>query len=271
MKTSPKVKKEKVAALLDPQYHTLRQFRQRVLDLQAFVAELDRVTQKKTFLVWDHFAWRMLLDTRDMLVIQLGSWVKGATQDAGFLKQLQAHHRQALPREPWPNKLRGHRRAHHEQSHADAFGRLFPGVSVKCPSAENLGTLMDTFRSIGEPALDDRHRNRAHPFDKDGDKRKRGEVKMLDLGEIGDILDYAENLLSDLHLVGGGSRLLFPENSVMANVEDIVDLLLFGGLARQRLFMKDRSREQSYEDLHEEHGDRDPHEPPWFNEPPLRE
>jgi hypothetical protein len=77
--------------------HDLMQTARRLYALEAFVEELDRVTSKKPFRIWNDIVWMMLLDSRDMLVIHLASWTMHLVEAGGLFAQLKANHLLDLP------------------------------------------------------------------------------------------------------------------------------------------------------------------------------
>ena len=159
--------------LIEPYEWNLLALARRQFLIEAFTGDLDRITRGKLFRFRNHSVWLMLLDTRDMLVIQLASLAKGVMDPGGLVNQLQQHHAADLPRtlppagpsridEPeWVTKsVRGRR----EREHAECFDRLFP-AAVACPTGSDFEDLRQAIRGHIKPLKDDRNWNRAHPFE----------------------------------------------------------------------------------------------------------
>lgn len=221
--------------------------------MEAFKADLDRVSLYKQFRIRNDVVWLMLLDSRDMLVVQLASWAKGVYEPGGRLGQLRAHHARDLPRiRPRSDKhedLPGWT-TRRDREHADSFGRLFPSTLERFPSEAAFEELTARFKARLDPVLVDRSENRAHPYEKGG----KGSAKMLDLIELRGAITDCERFMKDIRMVGCQSSFNF-EN--MNNIEcadvasDLVDMLLLGtceDISRRR---GDTDREGFYGRLHD--------------------
>src|SRR5438477_6122025 len=90
-------------ALLSTYDWRLLSLARRQFVMEAFIAELDRASRKKEFRIRNDVTWLMLLDSRDMLVMQLASWAKGVYESGGLLGVIQADHVRALPRRRPPS------------------------------------------------------------------------------------------------------------------------------------------------------------------------
>src|SRR4029079_8561277 len=118
--------------------------------------------------------------------------------------------------------------ARRDQEHAESFGRLFPSVlNDAFPTQGPFAALRDGFVARVKPVLEDRHNNRAHPYEKAG----KGSAKMLDLVELRDAITYCEKFMNDVRTVGCQQSFDFRD---MNNIDckdvaaDLVDLVLLG-------------------------------------------
>lgn len=234
----------------------------RMFVMEAFKTELDRVSRNKPFRIRNDVTWLMLLDSRDMLVVQLASWAKGVYEPGGLIGSIQAAHGRDLPRRrpPSPTDHGETWNARRDREHAESFGRLFPSVLTDAfPTQAGFAELKDSFVARLNPVLDDRHNNRAHPYEKAG----KGSVKMLDLIELRDAISYCETFMNDVRMVGCQQSFDFRD---MNNIEceevarDLVDMLLVGTSDDIRRFRGATEREAFYESLHQRH-DRGPRVP----------
>jgi hypothetical protein len=246
----------------------LMQVVRRLYALEAFVKELDRVTRGKPFRIWNDIIWMMLLDTRDMLVIHLASWMKGIYGKGGLLSQIKAHHVRELPRRRRPtarSERDQHLAALQDGAHQAAFSRLFPKGSGNHASPSDLKDLTAQLKNDTAGIVSDRHWNRAHVFD----PQRPGSAKMLDLTELRSVATVAERLLNDLRLVGCastmGHRDMNDANSATA-AEEFVDSILIGHQFRKEVVMGGRDRDSFYEALHSMHDGLPPERQVMFND-----
>jgi hypothetical protein len=246
------------AVLEEPQYQLLTLTR-RQFALEAFNAELERVTRGKEFRIWNDILWLMLLDSRDMLVIHLASWAKSVYEPGGLIGRLQANYARELPRQrPWTSGLEredkdAHLREYQDRFHSDAFKRLFTCMCEPFPTAAAFAAMRDKFVSRMRPVLDDRSQNRAHPYER---AHAKASAKMLDFTELRDVITFAEDFVNDLRIVGCGSKL--PHNDMNATssehtAEEFVDALLLGTQYRRDLVRGETQRDGFYERLHMDH------------------
>lgn len=233
----------------------LMQVARRLYALEAFVKELDGVTQGKPFRIWNDILWMMLLDTRDMLVIHLASWMKGIYESRGLLSQLKANHVLELPTRRRPTE-RSDRDEHLagllNEAHQAAFSRLFPKASGDHASHKDLDDLTARVRNGAAPIVSDRHWNRAHVFD----PRRPGSARMLDLTELRNAVTVAEQLINDLRLVGCASTMGHHDMNDASSrmvAEEFVDSILIGHSYRKEVAMEGRDRRTFYDALHERH------------------
>lgn len=71
--------------LIEPYDWNLLALARRQFLIEAYTGVLDRITRGKLFRFGNHLVWLMLLDTRDMLVIQLASWATGVVDHGGLI------------------------------------------------------------------------------------------------------------------------------------------------------------------------------------------
>lgn len=220
--------------------------KQRYFFVTAFVAELEIVSRGKEFRIAHDILWTMLLDSRDMLVINLGSWCKAAHSQGGLFAQIRAHHLGDFPRRRRTNG------GLLEDEHQAAFRRLFPGVETANPKPQDIDVLKNRFESKTAPVRQDRDNNRAHPWE----RGHGGNVKMLDLTELREMFGYIESVLNDLALVGCESS---AESRELTNIAtpvaatDIVDQILLGTLPWIKEVGLLNNRTEFYDAMHERH------------------
>jgi hypothetical protein len=211
----------------------------------------------------------MLLDSRDAHVIHLGSWLKSMYQGGGFFGQLIAHHLKELPRK-WLRlkEPEGSLEARLlESDHNKAFVDLFPGLTKGFPRPADIDALKERFVAKVKPVIDDRHNNRAHPFD--GHGLETSSAKMLDMKDLREVTDYVERLLNRLRLISTSTTLVHRSASRSpANefTEELVDAVLLGSRGRVAFLMGDGSRDECYATLHTRHDSRGAGDERLFND-----
>jgi hypothetical protein len=235
--------------------HDLMQIARRQYALEAFVQELDRATRLKPFRICNDILWTVVLDSRDMLVIHLASWVQGACSSEGLMWQLKAHHLRELPALRRPTERTdddAYLCGLLDRGHQEAFARLFPSATGNEATGKDLDALTRRLRCTAEPLLKDRNANRAHAFE----RRGRGSAKMLELSELRNTMTFIEQLLNDLRLVGHSSTTSHQDmNDSDCDVvaEEMVESILIGSSARREILMEGRDRESYYKVLHDQH------------------
>ena len=247
----------RLGAHFDEAENQLLGLARRLYALEAFLSELERATQEKPFHMWNDVLWLMILDTRDMLVIHLASWAKSVYGRSGLLGRLQAESPRAFPRKrPWKDQHEGadaHLTRLHDDSHAEAFNRLFACASEPYPTRAAFDALRDKFAARMAAIVSDRSSNRAHPYEK---SKGGANVRMLDLAEVRSATHYAEALMNDLKLVSSGCTLYYCNTNAADCSEvaiELVDSLLLGMLSRQKLLRGEVARDTFYGDMHARH------------------
>ena len=197
--------------------------------LEAFKADLDKVTHGEQFSIRNGALWLMFLDTRDTLVVHLASWARGVYQAGGLIDTIRTNQARDLPlkRPPGPLDDVASLRASRDAEHADALARLFPGLSEEYPNDSQFDQLRDTFTARMKRVVDDAS-NRVRPFDRDP---RAEEVKMHEIPELRDAISYAERFLNDLNMVGCQHALDHGERNTPNAAKvmpDMVDALLLG-------------------------------------------
>jgi hypothetical protein len=243
--------------LLKPFEWGLMEVARRQFVMEAFTAELDRVSRGMPFRIRNGVTWMLLLDTRDMLVVHLASWAKGIYKPGGLIGKLEADHRRSLPRalpakdrsDDKPEWARGRDKERRDREHAEAFARLFPKAAPgPYPDGAAFTDLRDAFYGRMKPLVDDRDWNRAHAFEK-----TTGTIAMLNITELRDLIAYAEQFLGDIAMVGCHYSMDRPEMNV-PSAEDVapelVDLLLFGDSDRAARLRGTLNRAEFYAQLH---------------------
>jgi hypothetical protein len=247
-----------LADLLDPFEWGLMEIERRQFVVEAFTADLDRVSRGKPFRIRNSVTWMLLLDTRDMLVVHLASWAKGIYRPGGFIGQLQASHGRSFPRAlppdnrskekpEWASRRDKERR---DREHGESFARLFPNASGD-PDGAAFGALRDAFHLRMKPVVDDRDWNRAHAFEK-----VTGTTAMLNIAELRALIEYAEQFLADVAMVGchymmDRPELNHPSGETVA--PDLADVLLLGDSARAARLRGQLTRDDFYAGLHARH------------------
>jgi hypothetical protein len=246
-------------SLLAPEEDNLDFISRRLFFVEAFAAELDRISHSKPCRIWNLTLWTMLLDTRDAHVIHLSSWLKSMYQPGGFFGQIVAHHLKELPRR-WRrlSELEGSLEARLlESSHDKAFSELFPGAGRAFPSPADVNALKDRFVEMVKPVIDDRHNNRAHPFD--GHDEVTSSARMLDTKDLREVTQYAQRVLNRIRLIATSSTFGYKGAGQAATDEftkELVDGVLLGSRARIAHLMGDHPRDEYYESLHVRHDSR---------------
>lgn len=220
--------------------------------LEAFIAELNRVTRLKHSIWWNGSVFLMILDFRDQNVNHLASWATSLYESGGLLS-----HISAVPiRRRRYNKEREKRDPHYahmlDKSHDESLQRLFPNAKSAHPTRAEVEDLIARFKTRMKPAVDDRNQNRAHPYDGEND----GTAKMLDFPQMRELITYAEEFRNDLRTLNDGTKLHHHDMSDTpsgAFAEDLVDMLLLGPSFRRNAVMGDKDRETFYEELHARH------------------
>lgn len=247
--------------------HEMLAMRRRYFVLDAFAKELHRVTRDKEFRIFGDSVWLMVLDHRDMVLVHLASWVRGACGTGGLFNQLKNHLSELRKRRKDRAEADSRRRQQLDKDHEAAFVRLFPGIQTPFPQPPAIDALKSSFWSNLRKVVDDRDRNRAHPYE----RASKGDAKMLGVEEINEAFGLIEDLLNDLRLVATSSTMASTEMNLMSGdalAVDLVDLVLLGGSGRRSQLSDYADREGLYARMHEWHATTPER---MFNEAPLFE
>jgi hypothetical protein len=114
---------------IDDQQTKLLVIKRRLYVLHAFVADLETVTNKRPFRIWDDLTWMLVLDSRDALIVHLASFAKGLHKH--HLADIIHPHLKKLKRDYKPEPDDEYNPS--IRSHALAFARLFPSCTKKTP------------------------------------------------------------------------------------------------------------------------------------------
>lgn len=231
--------------LLWERYSALLHIKRRLYFLEAFQEELHAVTQGKRFHIRNGILWRMALDCRDKLAIDLYSWsvelrhgvrpkpehltkIPGGKKKKGLFYILRERHRSELQREYTAKPGDDEDELRSAWRHrAERFDRLFPGAfqadaeqdsdTEEATCEEGPPRLQEgTSPTCPSPAdLDDlceSFRLKMEPLGLDRNKNRAhafegdiGTAKMLSLHELSELFSYAEQLLEDLSFVSSGA------------------------------------------------------------------
>ncbi len=256
-----------LSALLDTFEHQLLGLTRRQFLIDAFQADLDKVTRGEPFRYRNEVLWRMFLDTRDAHVVSLASWARSVYQPDGLIDRLRAYHAHDLPtkRPPGPLDDDPSWRAGRDREHADALARLFPGMPGAYPGDQQFDQLRDAFVARMKPVVEDAS-NRVRPFDRDP---QVGSVKMLDFGELRDAIRYAEQLMNDLSMVGCQRKDDYREtnNPDAADVvPDLVDAIVLGAREEIERARGELDRIAFYDELRHRHATHTKRPTRFFND-----
>jgi hypothetical protein len=220
--------------------------------LEAFIVELDRVSRLKESKWWGDSMFLMLLDFRDQHVTHFASWAKSIYETGGLLSHVSEiplkRRKSDKARETNDQGLA----AELDRGHNASRERLFPGASGCHPSGKAVATLREDFKARMDPVLQDRHENRAHPYEGAG----TGTAKMLDFPELRELITYAEEFMNDMRLLNSGTTLHYHDMSFISSealAKDLVDILLLGPEFRRDAVMGAKNRETFYAELHARH------------------
>jgi hypothetical protein len=240
-----------LSALLDKFDGQLHHLARRQFLVEAFQADLDKVTRGEGFRIRNGVLWIMSLDTRDTLVVHLASWARGVYQPGGLIDRLRADHARDLPTErpAGPHDDDPSWSAMRDREHAGALARLFPGTSEPYPTDSQFEQLRDTFVARMKPVVDDAA-NRVRPYDPDP---QAGSVKMLDFPALREAISYAERLMNDLSMVGRHTEhdhreMNTPDAADV--VPDMVDAILLGPPKQIERVRDGLDRIAFYDELH---------------------
>lgn len=244
---------------------------QRLFVLEAFAAELDRVTRGKPFRIWGSAVWMMALDSRDAYVTHLASWVKAAYSKGGALGQLQAHHARDFPRK-WRQHGDGPKHDQHfasilRKQHDQLFARMFPEAVGASPGVQDFDGLRKRFVERVEGVVADRDANRAHPYERDG--TASSSVRQLDLKELRELTSFIEGWLNALRQLSTGGTFAPSDMNFQCPTElaeELVDSVLMGSRSRATLVMGGLEREAYFQKLHDRHAARGNPDGPLFND-----
>jgi hypothetical protein len=199
---------------------------------------LELAIRGKSFLVYHEPMWRMLLGERDMIIVDLDSWIEALHGSGGFLKSLSHEDRRALGLEWERTDTRGTGDAFLEAHVAganrawreEAFRRLFPKATSE-PSEEDLRALGKRVYDDFEPVRRDRNQHRAHKYDKAMPKT----AAMLSPVEVVKHHEACRQLLADLRCLSVNSQWISHGYHIKLDAKDdeardLVDLILFGDI-----------------------------------------
>jgi hypothetical protein len=233
----------------------------RLYMLEAFHKELERVTKGKPFRIWGDIQWTLVLDSRDMLVIHLASWVKSVTARGGLLGVIRAHHIRELKATP-PKGTRERSAVHHKA----AFGRLFPSAKKAHAGVDDVDDLSARLRALASDLHKDRNKNRAHFFET---AKNKGMAKMLDLTELRTFVSAMERMLNDIRIIAHDMTVLHSDRNASHcgdAAEELVHSILVGSSGRREVVLEGRDKQAYYADLHQRHDASQPGPDTLFND-----
>jgi hypothetical protein len=242
--------------------YELLSFALRVGHVLSVHQELVRVARKKPFIIYHERMWSMLLAERDMVAVDLASWILGfyEKKGGGLLRKLRAPDMQALRLE-WqygPNDD-DYFKEQNRKWRQKAYERLFPPTQgpfpieqgeCSCtwcllhrepkprtgnprlgPSQRDVAALCDRLHARFEPLRKDRNQHRAHRYE----KGQPGTAAMLTLDELAGHLEACQELLADLRCLSSNSQFTAYRYEPKAHEEDyeahdVVDLVLLGNI-----------------------------------------
>ena len=244
----------KLDELLRHHENTLMRIKTRLYVLLEIEKQFDSITQKKKFKIKNDIVYRMMMDTWDMLVIDLASLSKGMVGDGGLFNQIKANLNQVKPLnrkaievpkgritfvgphtdediERVQLELDEHFVEQIVQSNREALTRLFPASKGRVPlkiKSEDIDELKTKFDSINQVVHDDRNKHRAHKFEKD---QGRAQTERLDFNKLKAKFEEVEQLMNDLRLVVTNSSLSYNDMNLANKTQvakDLVTMVLWG-------------------------------------------
>lgn len=235
-----------LADLLQDAQEKLLALRRRQFVLDAFQAELDRVSRGEMCSFHNDIVWTLLLDHRDKNVIDLASWAKAAYSPGGLFGAIQAHHPKALAKKrTWGSDEDDHLARLLDANFFARHEALFSRSNVK---PEDIAILRNEFSLAVDPLMADRNNHRAHIFESEP-----GDVRMLDLGEVRELYDAIRDLLNDLSLLSVGSTwelVNLNAADTSATACELVDMILLPEWVRRQMGKQGHTRESVYDSLH---------------------
>ena len=229
---------EEADRLLQTEEEHLTKLTRRLYALEAIRAELKAASRGKNFFVWNSVVWTMVLDMRDMHVIDLTSWARVLTGRKGLFKTLRR----------FPMKLL-------RSAAPDAFVSLFPNAQGDTPLEADFEELVTRLLTRIEPLTLDRNSNRAHRFEV-----PRGSAQALDLDELRALTTELEETFNCVrrlafHTEFGYSDLNSTPVKNVAN--ELVETILVGPEPRRGVVRGKKPLSEFYADLHERHDKRE--------------
>jgi hypothetical protein len=225
--------------------------RLRFSHLVTFATELGRLERGKPFDIANSATWTAMIDSRDMLVIHLASWVTGTVERGGFFGQLCAHAITDFRRaKPWSG-VDAYDKRQQKIAFANAWERTFPGVARSRFCSDDVVAFQDRFHGALSDIVQDRNEHRAHVFE-----RKQATSEMLDLYKLGSRMKFIERTFGDLFLIVTAKSLAAaPEftNVSSVSVGELVDQVIFGSCANMQRARGTRSRDELFDELHRLH------------------
>lgn len=181
----------------------------------------------------------MLLGERDMVIVDLDSWIEALHGSRGFLKSMSPEDRRALRLE-WERTgapatgdafIEAHVAKTNRRWREEAFRRLFPNATSE-PGEEDLRALGKRIYDDFEPLRLDRNQHRAHKYDKAMPKT----AAMLSPVEVVKHHEACRQLLADLRCLSGNTQWDSHGYEIKPNerndeARDVVDLVLFGDIS----------------------------------------
>lgn len=212
---------QKLRGLLDEQFGHLEDFAIRLNHVSRTHAELVLVTREELFRIQSIAAWRMIQSTRNMVIVDMSSWVKGLCGRGGFFRQLRGDDLKALAlkwtKSDIDNKWR-----------RDAFERLFPGaIGRGHPCGTDIDVLGKRLLDEFEPLLDERNW-RSHFHEKEGRKARADELR---ISEAAKHLEACGVLMRDVFCLATNSSHFTDHVRPKPDdpeAQDLVDLILLG-------------------------------------------
>ncbi len=235
-------------------HNQLLQLQRRQYLLEAIDADWGRVTRGKQCWLHDDAAFRAIIDTGNMNVIDLCSWGVGVS-DTGesLLMRVRDHYLAELPpKRAWagPNESPSFSRAL-DEGHVAARARLFPQAQGRALTEADAEDLIEAFEMRIAPLRDDRNKNRAHAYE----NKTQGTAKLLHVAEVREMYRYARQVLNDLCVAAFGEtwgETDVTSNNVDMTAEDLLDVVLLPQWFRRET--QHVSRRDVYEALHAEPG-----------------
>lgn len=233
--------------------------KKRYFYVSAFLDELTKRTDGRTFDIKNDILWQMITDSYSMLIIDLASLYKHLGEQGGFFGLLKEHSAKLrktsyrkidapepnivnspeLPMDPvYDAQVRREVKEHFQKLVAGnmetCLHSLFPHLQANPDQGvnhNNIDELKDRILKRADEVYADRDNLRAHRFQK-GEVDK-ADMKGLSLTQVGEHFDYIENFMNSLRMVTLKGSMAYNDMNHAGSertAEDVVDIVTMGSI-----------------------------------------